>query len=470
MLGQQAEKFVRQLQWQRKQKELRDQQKVKLIQAHLQGEFERIQNTRKSGRFQSLDLGKRIDSLSNEQQSFNLASQNDSDRYTRKPQIAPLYKIMEKRYEERILFPELERRKHILSMRHKLFKPLGDHAFQSFQEQYQQEKLKYEIPKHREQQEEILSHPKPKRYHSKTIHQVVEFDELQKNEDLIKLEEKKKLYQKKVQYGRAIKEIYFPMVVRNQETKLKQEAVQALERLRKIRDVEIIEKERNSYRFEKPRFRSDGRERPLFPQEKSGSNSPDPSDFRILPKPKIKAIESNRQFESGFGTFDSMKTKESQIRSFKARKHSPTREFGIDSLKKTQPLSNEFEFTQENSAENKRNYPNYLEELKRERREIERKQEEVVKKKKQQPWDRYIKDQNLSCAEKVTYVLNDAKILEDKAKLRYDRLLRRSADISYEGTNEEETIDELFVSAIKAKLAVLKEINEAENLNNKTTL
>lgn len=470
LLKRKAESLVRRMNWERQQKELREEQKRRKLELRLEQELESLQNRRRYIEEREFRLAverrRRIDEkkLEKSREESNYSHFQSSEE--RGP---PLFQQLEKRYEKEILLPEIEHRKQILAARKEAFKPLDHQMFHLFEEKYKEAKIKAEMRRKIFQEQLRMNAPPVKTYQSKTAKLLVEIENQQKLEELKKQQEKKARYDTRVQYSKAVRDMFQPKHALEKELLLKQNTKEVLEKAGNLRSFENTWKEKERQITIKYKVTSDVKRRLAFSSEKYRSKSPDFVDL----KSKIAAIKN-----SGDGTqsLENHMEHRNERENWSEKKQQPSKPI-FDSVKSTQKkgsindetdgqLKSDRSRITDNDLIKKRNHSTYTQRLNRDQGNPG--DVTIVRAKRIQPWDRYIKDENLTLSERVSYVLNDTKILEDKAKKKLERLVRRSADVSLIKANEEENeIDELYLNTIKAKLAALEKMNE-ENKNQKS--
>eukprot|EP00330_Aristerostoma_sp_ATCC50986_P005396 CAMPEP_0114580426 /NCGR_PEP_ID=MMETSP0125-20121206/4717_1 /TAXON_ID=485358 ORGANISM="Aristerostoma sp., Strain ATCC 50986" /NCGR_SAMPLE_ID=MMETSP0125 /ASSEMBLY_ACC=CAM_ASM_000245 /LENGTH=413 /DNA_ID=CAMNT_0001771987 /DNA_START=961 /DNA_END=2202 /DNA_ORIENTATION=- len=126
----------------------------------------------------------------------------------------PLYKRMEKKYKEEILLPEIERREKELQNRKKKYKPFGDNELDQYAHKQEIDSKKQFLLKqaNRYENQEGVQHRNKKYYRSPIWKKVKEVDEEFKAHDHKASLERKMLRDKQRQYGKLVKEMYYPKV------------------------------------------------------------------------------------------------------------------------------------------------------------------------------------------------------------------------------------------------------------------
>lgn len=375
--------------------------------------------------------------------------------------IAPLFKQWEHSAEEQQL-QELERRKKALAERREFYRPFKDKELVEFGLKYQSDKKFIELEKKKEHSDDSKAKiMATKKYESKLLKQVQEYDEELKTAEEKKELERKILQEKKIQYAKAVKDMYLPKINKERASIMQDNIKSIIER------AEAIESYDNYWRGKQKRpFKSKRNPKALLldPEEghsSGGENKYSSKDFyNKTMGSKESTIERNA---------DSVGARESLKDAFlpKSQGHSTTSKkkpgvFKITgkvtkkSPKRDEELGGEkAQDDHPDETQAKKNYPNYIVELKKKREEDEKKGLKL----KKQPWERHLKDNKLTYAEKVSYVLEDVKSIEEMAKEK-EAWLKRNAKVGAKKDTKEEQdqVDDMYIDSIKAKIEVLRGI------------
>jgi len=285
---------------------------------------------------------------------------------------------------------------------------------------------------------------------------------------------KKKLKDKAAQYAQVVKELYLPKINREKIAFSKEnirdvvmKAAQAeeyneeaFERPYRLKPKHILQSSlpirKSKERSQSPRF-SDSEVRvqdSVEKQDTSESNQMTPSPERNVKSESKKMYSRSRlgdkspndlQSETYMDIRDTYKPLESfssnPVRTSKNNLKNKTFKNSDDEQEALRVVTEEAK------------YPNYIAEIRQKRLVLERQGIKVRK----TNWEKHLKDDKLTYKEKVETVLNDAKLLEMRAKRKEDmhRKIRNADDVL-----EDEDIDDCYVESIKAKIAVLEKWKE----------
>lgn len=367
--------------------------------------------------------------------------------------IVPLYKQWEQNADE-LQSKELELRKKALAERREFYRPFKDKELTDFGLKYQTDKKFIELEKKKEHSEDSRAKAVQltKKYESKLLSKVQQYDEEIKTAEEKKEQEIRILKEKKMQYAKAVKDMYLPKISKERHTALNDNIKSVIER------AEAIESYDNNWRK---------KHRTLFKSKRNPKVTIDTEEGHSSGgEAKRNVYNQTVGLEGTLDRNGDSVERDSIKESFlpKSQGHQPAKKkpgvFKISGksekkIPKSDEEDNHAEKPQgDHPEEPKRNYPNYIVELKQKRAEYEKK---GIKTKKQ-PWERHLKDQKLTYAEKVSYVLDDVKSIEEMAKEK-ESWLKKNAKLGAKDSKEEQDqVDDMYIDSIKAKIEVLRGI------------
>lgn len=366
----------------------------------------------------------------------------------------PLYKQKEQINEE-VQMKELERRKKILAERRELYKPFKDQELVEFEKKYQHYRKAVESKKKREKSEDSMANIiEPKKYESKLLNQVLEYDNELKTLEEKKEEARKMLIERKLQYAKAIRDLYLPKLSKNRRFSEVQESVKNL-----IERAEATDNHDNYSRKKPGRVFKLGRQpRSLIQIEgqSTGGEVQYLDEFYVrTSRSKESKIERDCNSVEGMDTSKELTLPKSPGDVSYNKKFKAFRIVGKAGRKGKQFEDWESsvhrsydEKTDDGSS--KKSYPNYISELKKKREELDKKGARYKK-----LWERNLRDDRLTYAAKVTYVLENIKSVEEVAKER-EAWIKKAARVgSIDLKDEQDLVDKMYVDSIKAKIEVL---------------
>lgn len=439
-----AKNLVRRMNWEKQQKEIREEQRRKKEEEKLEEIIKIMQE-----RNEYLKERHIIRELS---KNYSTRDHRGSVHENRKPALAkhrstPLYKVMEKRYQEEVVLPQIEQRKRQLLARHEKYKPLEHQDIGRFEAQYEEYKVNKDLVKQKNREIHRISVPTSVKYNSIFKMSVLKNDSAQKNAEVQKQLERKRRDNVKKQYSQAVRDMFLP------KSSPEREQIQKPNENKYTQKVEgRYLKSYEDYWRERSRYLSKVRS---------------PTEIGMEPEQSYRRFEIRRsdRLDNLRGPLKQSGMKKAYSAEMIPRHDHIVRNNFVPPLKVVHKTPLNFQSKTERSpndesaSSQRKSYPNYLEELRR--ANIEGKHGKPNKLKQ---WDRYLQDKDMSYNERISYVLQDANLLENRAKLKQARLMRHSADVS--SVNEGEmSIDELYIDSIKAKLAVLNKINEISTGN-----
>lgn len=190
-----------------------------------------------------------------------------------------MHEKLEKEYQEKVLMPELEKKKQVLKEKREFFRPIDHKEIDEHQKQYEENfKIKLEQKKmEREKWYDDIGVGKydPNKYQTKVLAKVIEETKGEEEHKLQEIEDRKRKAEKMNNYARIVKEMHWPEVSE-----------------RKREEAENIKKlleERNKRRSAPPKNRNQ--------KPDSGSDNDRPKAIKkpswnfhnpLIPKPKPK--------------------------------------------------------------------------------------------------------------------------------------------------------------------------------------
>lgn len=388
--------------------------------------------------------------LSREDRALAVVSSQSSKK-------VPLYKQLEQASEEQRM-QELERRKKILAERRELYKPLKENVTIEPDHMHEIERKNHDSEKKREISDDSRTKFITKKYTSKFLTLVQEQEKEKRALEEMREQEKRILAEKKQQYGKIVKDMYLPKINRSKQATLQEHVKDVIDK------AQAIESYDNHWRIKNKRSfnikRSAKVDYGLEGQTSEGENHYPERSSHVQTANGTETITRDGVSRGNRERSNEVFLPRSQGNPVQRRKPEVFRITGNAEKKAKRQKSPEETEEPEKQTEdvadgqNKKQYPNYIEELKRKREEYEKKGLKYKKK----PWERHLKDEKLSYAEKVAYVLDDVKTVEQVAKEK-EMWLRENAKVgSKDAKVDQDEIDDMYIESIKAKIQVLSEL------------
>lgn len=444
-----AESLIRRMNAERKRKEERELLRIENYERQVRKEIEHIYERQ----------AKKLPKVANKnaRDIFKKIDERDRDMEGREARLyggsvsvkhMPLYKQMEQ-YGQEIQMHEFEQRKKLLAERRQLYRPFQEGELDRYGQKYEGNKKFYELEKKKEVIEDnkarIMANNN-KKFSSKFTKKVIEYDEQIRSLDMQKANQRKALVERMQQYSKAVKDVYLPQIHRDDDLLLPKNIKSVIEKAEALGSYDNYWAGKKKYPMKirmSPRIGRKIRDEEIgaehhrsrdYANESKGSSlerSPDSEPPIRSSMAGSLVSKSQRLVPSKAGVAHSRSTD-------KAGPFSPSH------------LENQ-SIQQDEPVEPKKVYPNYIEELKKQRMEMEKK----GLKYKKQTWEKHLQDDKLSYYEKVNFVLDDLKAMEEKAKEKENWLRENKKLGSKYSKEEEEEVDDLYAEAIRAKIAVL---------------
>ena len=348
--------------------------------------------------------------------------EEQSAKYPIPPQNEYLYKKLEERFQKEVVLPILETKKSELAKKRNQLKSVTKEEIEEHQKKHMEAiALKNEqrlsiMKKLKEQEMEIIS--KQKQWVT-TVSTQIQQEVMAAKEQKEKMKKAKQSYREKMQqYAEMIKEIKPVIISEEKAEELRKQIEQLKHPVRKTREV------RGEY-----------------------------SVSRISPSKsftRTSGIHGNRSMDTGTNSRDSPSVKVSlNLDGHKQRKLSEekttTKQGNLQvSLKKAIQQDTEV-------RESKNKKFDYLTEMRKKKTETPGFYKSVM-----YNWESDMKDSKISEAEKINRIVKKANLIEERAKMK-EKLLKVKGNITnnYEMA---ESVSDMLLEAIKAKLAVLEHI------------
>ena len=452
--------------------------KIRTLDDH-NARMQRMKEMKKNFENQVNDLNKGLENL--ERHEANLEGVDEKPKKlgpvrTKKSHAdLPLFMKMEKEFQEKQVLPELERRKVELKAKKELYKPMDEKAIREHALKYQEftkkDMLNRQVARLESEKSKAERIEKAQKlYKSVALNKILEQEKEQRVRDEKRFEEIKQKKEKQLQYGKLVKEIYFPKVEQKNEGLTKETIRQLIERSERVHasPPKYMPPVKNNYEIypAKTRINRISQEQirqfegilentPNVPQNQlyghKGYLYRKAAQKRVSP-PKAASAEDKTSVKQQSQVIDERGEEVSSERAQAEvkKKLSPPRRSGDRELMRIGKKKAE-EKSPEPEVE-KKSYPNYLEEIKKKRVEQERKGNKA----KYVHWEKTMKNKGLSKQEKMMTILDEVGRLEHQMKIKEEKLKAMEIPGNMNPMELEEQVGEMYLESIKAKLAIIK--------------
>ncbi|CAI2363373.1 unnamed protein product [Moneuplotes crassus] len=314
--------------------------------------------------------------------------------------IVPLYKKLEKRFKQKVLMPELEKKKEKLQTLRNMHKPVDYEQLREHARSYSQKRAET-LEKHREEREKKIlenlqnqQNLKIHKHKSMFMLNVLEQEQQEKESDLIKSAELHNLYDKRKNYGELVKQMYKPEISRKKQIEMKIQKAK-LKHIPKANTIESLH--------------SEGRR--LSPTSSGRLNSPNAS---------VGKSEYRNYFSENSTLKPIRRWKENEMKPMTKPKLAP---IVTDYLLEKRKIREEKSTFEEDYGE---------------------------KKKKPIEWKSLV--EKMSQKEKIEYLKVKAQQIEEKAHLQDEK-----NTIEFDAKAQAET-DDMLIDALKARITALEDV------------
>ena len=445
-----AQQLVKKLEAERRLREQREQQRLKQLGKLVDREFLEMHETREERKLREAEE-RQEEILRRMEQRERLREEREARLYgveaSYHARALPLYKQLEQQKTEAQL-QELERRKQYLAERRELYKPFQEGELEEHEKKWRENHKYSELEKRKQSSDHVRRKVfAPKQYQSILMRKVQQYDKELRESEERKDQERKVLNEKRFQYAKAVKEVYLPDI-REKESLLQNNIKNIVQRTETLESYENYWKMRRfnpNKVVRSPKIQVDFEEE--YSKEyygiKTGTNKS--TNLSRSPHPNNPPLRSGNDYRTP------------KAHSVKSTKH----KVGVPRI--SQQLDQRVDKSVDgevsvhhgpeegHEAPSKKLYPNYIEELKKKRQEYEDKGLKYRK----QTWEKHLKDNKLSYAEKVNFVLEDVKSIEEKAKEREARLRESEKYGTKDPKEQRQEIDNMYADSIRAKIALL---------------
>ncbi|CAG9334139.1 unnamed protein product [Blepharisma stoltei] len=252
---------------------------------------------------------KRVDELvvKREQRKLNLFKAKTEMKSLSKEK--PLYKKIEDEYEEKVVRPEMERRKTVLIKKREIYSPVRHEEIENHIEKYQ----KYIDEKSKIKSQSASRGESPTTYSSKFMSDVIENDRKEREKQEYMSLEKKLLANKRIEYGKIVIE-HFPPIIDKQK---KQELEESIKRIDKKREIlpksqslshraPVIRRSKTTMkRHSRISSESDSSSSQLSIMQESSSFRPTRRNY-LEDQKRLREIEAKELLENSYKSFESL--------------------------------------------------------------------------------------------------------------------------------------------------------------------
>lgn len=323
-----------------------------------------------------------------------------------KTTLSPLYKKLERKYEKKVLIPELNKKKDTLKSIRELHKPLNHNSIREHARAYSQKRNEViqKLKEEREQKIKTDMKTMGSRNKSMFLLNVMQTERDKKEKEKIKSAEIADLYHKKKNYGELVKQMHKPMVSRRKQIEMEINKA----KLKHIPKTSTLGQSHSQ--VNKVSLLSTDNSDGVSGMERQGS-----------PTPSIGKSEYRSYFSENAKLKPIRRWKPNELKpQSKAPKVAKVTDWLLERRKRKEQEEYDMEYDQKH-------------------------------RKSQEPqWKHDAK--KLDNKDKADYLLEKAKQIEEKAKLKdkHNKIIENDARI-------DEECDNLLIDALKARLAVLED-------------
>jgi len=458
--------------------------KVRAIDDHAL-RMQRMKEMKKQFESQVNDLNKgleNLDSLQRPVSTLDLQEDNKNKKLgpvkTHKKSQAdlPLYMRLEKEYQQNKVLPELERRKDALKAKKELYQPMDEKAIREhalkYQEMGKQDQIKREVARMESDKQKAERVGKAQKlYKSVALNKILEQEKEEKVKQDKRFEEIKLMKDRQNKYGKLVKEIYFPKAEPKHEGLTKETIRQLIERSERVHasppkympqkagpaNYEIYPAKNRLNRISQEQLRQfDGilENTPNVPQNQLYGHKGylyRKAQKHASPPKAASAEEKTSVRQSMVMDEREEMSQERRVSDVRApaemkKKLSPPRNAVVKKAKE------QVKEKEKSPEPEKKSYPNYLEEIKKKRVELEKQ----GTKPKYVHWEKYMKNKGMTKQEKMINIMDEVGRLEHQMKMKEERLKRLNIPENMQPMELEEQVGEMYLESIKAKLAIIK--------------
>ncbi|KRX03601.1 Ankyrin repeat-containing domain [Pseudocohnilembus persalinus] len=388
----------------------------------------------------------------------------------------------EKNYQKNIEMPELEKRKQKLAEKRKMFQPLSHDQFQEHKKKHQEnlkikllENKKERMFKGQELPLERNSNYKPIK--SSYTSKVLQYDKEKREREKLLQEEKKQMMERRKKYGQLVKDIYQPQLqMQSQLYAEDNDDNQSVQKTPVNKNLENKKSKPKMFRYYLKKKPVSQRENQYDEQQQEDSGGENDyikqnrkykqlsqNQNQNLNSPEFNDFASDSQIEQGVNYY---KQQDITQKSFNSNSSLPKK---IQNQSKASSLYNGQHIKENSSVIKLQKNPkdiNYLQELRRQRNQQEQFQQSQISENqsgmggqnlvyKQENWNKIIDNDAIEMNEKYQKVLASAQRIENLAK-------RKEINQQFQNSDTEniESINNLYIDSIKAKLALLDKIKD----------
>ncbi len=334
----------------------------------------------------------------------DLKKQQEQEEKYHKPSVY-LYQVLEEQYKKNVLTPMLEEKKQKLAEKRNVLKPVTKEELEEHQkrcEEREVERIKErKSSMHVRREEEARMQEHLKKFHTSIAEKVMERDNREREERLVKLKEKMAVREKMISYASLVKEVC-PVVPSEEK---------AIELQKQIAKIKQPVKQRRDVREQYS----------LANISKRASRSADP-----------KKEEEEKKVSNS--------TSRLKCHKKGTTPHCPKHRSGLEDIIAAA--------AEKRAKEEQEKKHDYLSELRKKRAE-----RYGISKPDRYDWSADIKDHNLAPTEKRERVERKARMIEEQARQKEQLFhIRGGVDKNIEMG---QYVSDMFLDAVKAKLAIL---------------
>lgn len=421
-----AEEFIIKLKKEKQERKKKEEERMKQLEEKLKKDSEEL-NKRLKEKEEEM-LKKRKEETMKTYELLKKQREEDSkkkEEVIAKTFVPPkdeyLYKKLEEKYNKEVLMPELESKKQELAKKRNLFKPvrkeeLEEHMRKFEQVMAQKEEARLEEIKHRKEQQQNIA-VEIRKFKTQTLEKKIEEERKLKEEMEKKKHVKADLREKMESYAHLLKETVTVKTSDQKAAELKKQIESLKHPVRQNRDT------RKEYDLAVLNKRS--------LKDNAGSRSMD----------KLRAESSQPGDTEGGAKLVDRATEIAKSQRFSAK----------EKKKRDKALALQEEIKKAEEAKEKAKKLDYLGELRKKREEHYGASKPV-----KYDWTNDLKDEKLNPSEKYSRLVGKANMIEEQAKMK-EKLLQAKG-----GTEKNpemgEFVSDMFIDAIKAKLAILENL------------
>ena len=406
------------------ERQKREQERQRLMFEKIQKEME-LKNNEMKDREEEI-LKKRNDERSRMHDIFEERKKERGEQLQllKKPQRKKqyMYMDMEKKYEKEVLMPDLEKRKAEIQGKRNLLRPINKEEILEHQRRVEEYLGKKDDEKKKEllrkRMEEDMYLHNQNRFKTAISEQIYKYDQKLREQEKAQKVERKALQEKMQTYAQIVKETCLPTV--SEQKKLEREM--NIQRLR--------------HPVKRPNY-ADKRVNPTSQQEK------------VRGKKFYKVKSSQSASKSWIKDDDQTKTMSGGNNSESDERHAVKKRSPIKHKPKRQPRSQ-----QEDRVNVKSRPPDYLAQLRKKREDSGG--PDIQHRRIGMDWQSDMKNENLNVLQKYERIIDKASMIEERAK-REERVLQAKGGADRD-IAKGEFVSDLFIDAIKAKLAILDQL------------